>query len=135
MSDRISIWIAPMMRILSIITMPLIWLLSTSTNVVVTLLGLKGKTAVVTEDEIRTLIQEGTEAGQVQEVEQDIMERALVMGDQTVNRIMTCRPDIVSLNCMMPAAEIKELVFANIHRGYPLYGGKAQEPEGYSAHR
>lgn len=130
MSDRISIWIAPMMRILSIITMPLIWLLSTSTNVVVTLLGLKGKTAVVTEDEIRTLIQEGTEAGQVQEVEQDIMERALVMGDQTVNRIMTSRPDIVSLNCMMPATEIKELVFANIHRGYPLYGGKAQELKG-----
>lgn len=130
MSDRISIWIAPMMRILSIITMPLIWLLSASTNVVVTLLGLKGKTAVVTEDEIRTLIQEGTEAGQVQEVEQDIMERALVMGDQTVNRIMTSRPDIVSLNCMMPATEIKELVFANIHRGYPLYGGKAQELKG-----
>lgn len=50
MSDRISIWIAPLMHLLSVVTMPVIWLLSVSTNLVVRLLGLRGKTAVVTEE-------------------------------------------------------------------------------------
>ena len=38
----------------------------------------------MTEEEIKSIIQEGTDAGEVQEVEQDIMERALALGDQTV---------------------------------------------------
>lgn len=130
MSDRISSRIAPLMYVLSVVTMPVIWLLSVSTNLIVRLLGLKNKTAVVTEDEIRSLIQEGAEAGQVQEVEQDIMERALVMGDQTVNRIMTNRADILSLHCRMPVDEIKGIVFGNIHRGYPLYCEKGKEVKG-----
>lgn len=130
MSDKISIWVAPLMHVMSIVTMPVIWLLSVSTNLVVRLLGLKDKTAVVTEDEIRSLIQEGTEAGQVKEVEQDIMERALVMGDQTVGRIMTNRSDIVSLHCLMSVQDIKDTVFSNIHRGYPLYCEKGKEVVG-----
>lgn len=40
MSDKISIWIAPLMQVLSVVTMPVIWLLSVSTNLVVRLLGL-----------------------------------------------------------------------------------------------
>lgn len=130
MSDRISIWIAPLMQVLSVVTMPVIWLLSVSTDLVVRLLGLRGKTAVVTEDEIRSLIQEGTEAGQVQEVEQDIMERALMMGDQTVSSIMTNRSDIVSLNCRMSVQDIKDTVFTHLHRGYPLYCEKGKEVTG-----
>lgn len=130
MSDRISLWIAPVMHVLSVVTMPLIWLLSVSTNLAVRLLGLKNKSTVVTEEEIRSLIQEGTESGQVQEVEQDIMERALVMGDQTVGRIMTNRSDIISLHSRMSTDEIKEIVFGNIHRCYPLYCEDGKEVRG-----
>lgn len=121
LSDRISIIIAPLMRLLSVITLPLIWVLSVSTNLVVKLLRLKNSAPTVTEDEIRSLIQEGTETGEVKEVEQDIMERALVMGDQTVGRIMTNRSDLVTLNCRMSLQEIKTVVYNNLHRHYPLY--------------
>lgn len=127
LSYRISVWISPLMYVMSVVTMPVIWLLSISTNAAVRLLGLRDKSTVVTEDEIRSLIQEGAEAGQVKEVEQDIMERALVMGDQTVGRIMTNRSDILSLDCRMTAAEIKDIVYNNIHRGYPLYCDKGKE--------
>ncbi len=129
LSTRISMMVAPMMWVLSLVTMPVIWLLSVSTNVVVKLFGLKDKPAV-TEDELRSMIKESTESGTVQEVEQDIMERALMLGDQTVNRIMTTRSELVCLHCRMSAGEIKEIVYSELHRGYPLYCENRKEVKG-----
>lgn len=126
-SEKIAIRIAPIMQVLSSLTLPVIWLLSASTNFVVKLFGVKDKSTVVTEDEIRSLIQEGTEAGQVQEVEQDIMERALVMGDLTVNSIMTNRADIVCLNNRMTNSDIKNVIHNELHRNYPLYCEASKE--------
>ena len=91
--------------------------------------GLKDKPAV-TEDELRSMIKESTESGTVQEVEQDIMERALMLGDQTVNRIMTTRSELVCLHCRMSAGEIKEIVYSELHRGYPLYCENRKEVKG-----
>jgi len=130
MANRIAIVVAPAMWVLSLVTMPLIWLLSVSTTGVVRLLGLKDKSGVVTEEELRSMIKESTESGMVQEVEQDIMERALMLGDQTVNRIMTNRSDIVSLHCRMPLREVRNVVYGHLHRGYPLYCEKRKKVRG-----
>jgi len=130
MSDRIAVAAAPMMRLLSIVTMPLVWLLTKSTELVADIVGIKNKFSKVTEDEIKSLIQEGTIAGEVKEVEQDIMERALVLGDQTVNRIMTNRTKLVTLNCRMTDSEIRDVVFDNLHTAYPFYCGDIKEIKG-----
>lgn len=130
MANRIAMVVAPAMWVLSLVTMPVIWLLSVSTTAVVRVLGLKDKSGGVTEEELRSMIRESTESGMVQEVEQDIMERALVLGDQTVNRIMTNRSDIVCLHCRMPFEELREVVYGNLHRGYPLYCEKRREVKG-----
>ena len=66
------------MKILSVIAMPAVWLLSISTSFLVRLIGLKDKDNSVTEEEIKSLIKNGTEAGEVRPVEQNIMERARV---------------------------------------------------------
>jgi putative hemolysin len=52
----------------------------------------------VTEEEIRVLIQQGTEAGTFEEAEQEIVERVFELGDRRVNAIMTPRPDIIWLD-------------------------------------
>lgn len=121
MPDKIAVALAPAMRLLSIVAMPCVWLLTKSTELVVKASGLKDASSKVTEDEIKSLIQEGADAGEVKEVEQDIMERALVLGDQTVKRIMTNRADLVTLNCDMTAERIRSIVLDNIHRAYPFY--------------
>jgi putative hemolysin len=64
------------MKIVSIVTAPFIWLLTHSTDFLLNVLQIKptadGK---VTEEEIKAIIKEGTEGGEVQEIEQDIVER------------------------------------------------------------
>lgn len=130
MSDRIAVAMAPAMRVLSFISMPFVWLLTKSTELVASIIGIKDRSSTVTEDEIKSLIQEGAAAGEVKEVEQDIMERALVMGDQTVNRIMTNRADLVTINCRMTDEEVRSTVFGDLHRAYPFYCGDNKELKG-----
>ena len=130
MSDKIAAAIAPVMRVISAISMPAVWLLTKSTEIATRLLGIQSVSSKVTEDEIKSLIQEGTEAGEVKEVEQDIMERALVLGDQTVNRIMTNRADLVTLNCHMSDNDIRDTVLSDLHRAYPFYCGDNKEVKG-----
>lgn len=130
LSDKVAVAFAPTMRCLSAISMPIVWLLTKSTEITARIFGLKNVSSKVTEDEIKSLIQEGTEAGEVKEVEQDIMERALVLGDQTVNRIMTNRSDLVTLNSRMSADDVRTIVFENLHTAYPFYCADNREVKG-----
>ena len=97
------------MHVLSVMAMPAVWLLSASTSLIVKVLGIRSKENSVTEDEIRSLIQDGTDAGEVRKVEQDIMERALVLGDLRVSSIMTPKVDVSALRLDMTADEVRSL--------------------------
>ena len=111
---------APLMLFFSKLAMPLVWLLSKNTEIIMSFLQLKKEERSVTEEEIKSIIQEGTDAGEVQEVEQDIMERALALGDQTVEQLMTHRGDIVFLNVNMGAEEIEKIITEDTYAAYPV---------------
>ncbi len=121
MSDSIAKAVAPGMKLLSVITYPIVWLLSVSTTMISKLLRIDKNNSIVTEEEIRSLIKEGAQTGEVQEVEQDIMERALVLGDLKVESIMTVRGDVVCLTSDMTANDVKEVLSKELHSSYPVY--------------
>lgn len=108
------------MRLLSLAAMPAVWLLSASTSLIVRILGIEKNDNNVTEDEIRSLIQDGTDAGEVRKVEQDIMERALVLGDLRVSSIMTPKLDVAALRLDMTADEVRRCLSAELHSSYPV---------------
>lgn len=120
-ATAVSKIIARPMRVLSLVAMPAVWLLSASTALIVRLLGLKNNDSKVTEDEIKSLIQDGAEAGEVRKVEQEIMERALVLGDLRVSSIMTPKIDVAALRLDMSAADVRRVLSAELHNCYPVY--------------
>jgi putative hemolysin len=103
------------------VTAPFIWLLTISTDGLLNLLNIKptadGK---VTEDEIKAIIKEGTEVGEVQEIEQDIVERVFHIGDRKVNSLMTHRSSIVYLSLTDTVEELKAKVHEELHSVYPV---------------
>lgn len=127
LADRIAKLVAPAMKVLSTITYPIVWLLSVSTSGISKFLGIERKTSTVTEEEIKSLIKEGAEDGEVQEIEQDIMERTLLLGDLRVESIMTVRGDVVSLSCGMTADEVKKIMADELHSSYPVYNTDRSE--------
>ncbi len=119
-AERVSEIIARPMYVLSVIAGPFVWILSKSTEAVVDLLGVKNAESKVTEEDIKSIVQEGKEDGEVQEVEQDIVERVFMLGDLTVDSIMTHRSDVVTLDVNMTNDELKEVLNGNLYEAYPL---------------
>jgi putative hemolysin len=74
----------------------------------------------VTEEEIKAIIKEGTEGGEVQEIEQDIVERVFHIGDRKVNSLMTHRQSIVYLSLEDTIEELKGKVLEELHSVYPV---------------
>ena len=108
------------MYVLSVIAGPFVWILSKSTEAMVNLLGVKNAETKVTEEDIKSIVQEGKEDGEVQEVEQDIVERVFMLGDLTVDSIMTHRSDVVTLDVNMTNDELKAVLNENLYEAYPL---------------
>ena len=119
--EAIAKAVAVPMKMVSIITMPFIWLLIVSTDFILKMLKIKptadGK---VTEEEIKAIIKEGTEGGEVQEIEQDIVERVFHIGDRKVNSLMTHRQSIVYLSLEDTIEELKGKVLEELHSVYPV---------------
>ncbi len=94
--ERVASLVAGPMRGLSLIAAPAVWVLHASTERVVRLLGLDGaREAAVTEDEVKSLIAEGTQAGVFVPQEQEMIEGVLRLADRSVRLIMTPRTKIV----------------------------------------
>jgi putative hemolysin len=120
--EAIAKAVALPMKIVSIITAPFIWLLTTSTEFLLDVLRIKptadGK---VTEEEIKAIIKEGTEGGEVQEIEQDIVERVFHIGDRKINSLMTHRKSVMLLPLHADKNQVKEFMLKELHSIYPVY--------------
>jgi putative hemolysin len=130
--EQVAMLVAGPMRLLSKITAPFVWILSKSTKAVVALIGLNrvGEYNKVTEEEIKAIVHEGYEGGEVQEVEQDIVERVFHLGDRTVGSIMTHRSDLVWIEMSDSVEKIREKVKANLYNTYPVASGKFDNIKG-----
>jgi len=119
--ESIAKAVALPMKIVSVVTAPFIWLLTVSTEFILDIFKIKptadGK---VTEEEIKAIIKEGTEGGEVQEIEQDIVERVFHIGDRKINSLMTHRKSLVYLSLEDDLKETKEKVLDELHSIYPV---------------
>lgn len=119
--ERIATFVAKPMNVLAILVTPFIWLLSKSTSFVLSVLGLKDKNDnKITEEEIKAIVKEGYDTGEVQEVEQDIVERVFNLGDRNLGSIMTHRSDLVWLELNDSKEEIINKVKENLYTIYPV---------------
>ena len=122
-SETVAKNVSGAMRFFSILVRPLVTFLSKSTLGVTRILGIREGDNKVTEEEIKSMIQEGTDDGEVSPVEQDIVERVFTLGDLSISTIMTLRDDIVWLDLKMTEAEIISTIEQNIYEQYPVVDG------------
>ncbi|MDX1907611.1 MAG: hemolysin family protein [Bacteroidia bacterium] len=108
------------MQVLSVAATPFIWLLTRSSGLIVKLFRLPVNLNAVTEDEIKAMIEEGTSSGAIQEIEQEIVENVLHLGDRRVASLMTSRQDIIWMDINDPPEENRRKILENRHSVYPL---------------
>ncbi|MEH2277545.1 MAG: hemolysin family protein [Nostoc sp.] len=122
--ERIASIVAIPMQALAAIASPVVYLLSASTDLILRVLGITASTEPqVTEEEIKILIEQGTEAGTFEEAEQDMVERVFRLGDRPVSYLMTPRPDIVWLDLEDTAEENRQKMVDSAYSRYPVCQG------------
>jgi putative hemolysin len=122
--ERISMLVAKPMQALSVFAGPVVRFLSVSTDGLLHLLGFKpAQEAVVSEEEVKVLMQEGLRAGAFQKVESDIVGSVLDLDQLPVRNIMTPRPKVIWLNRDDPHEMVWHKIVVSGHSFYPVYEG------------
>jgi putative hemolysin len=122
--EAFACFAAPFMSWLAMILGPVAHLLRMSSGFIVSALAKpKQNGSDVTEEEVKTLIAEGTEAGVFEKAEQVMIEGVLRVADRSVRAIMVPRPDIVWLDASHPTEEIFKTISESGHTRFPVSRG------------
>ncbi|GIL05606.1 MAG: hypothetical protein AMXMBFR72_24820 [Betaproteobacteria bacterium] len=113
---------------LALVAKPFVRLLSGSTDLLLRLLGVKGRgAAAVTEEEIHALIQEGSESGVIDEQERAMVRNVFRLDDRQIASLMTPRSDIVYLDLEEPFEDNLKKVLETDHSRFPVCRGGLRE--------
>ena len=120
--ERIATAVAMPMNVISTLAAPFVWLLSRSTRLLIQILGLdKSNTDKVTDEEIRHLVAESHEQGNLDADERNMLNRVLRLGDRTAESLMTPRTLIIWLDADADFVENQDVLRSNPFSRYPVY--------------
>ncbi|MFH1136162.1 MAG: hemolysin family protein [Pseudomonadota bacterium] len=129
--ERVASLVAGPMRGLSLAAAPAAWVLHVSTESVLRLLGLAGaRETTVTEDEVKSLIAEGTHAGVFVPQEQEMIEGVLRLADRSVRVIMTPRAKLIWVDVKSDRNTIIEMVRSHRFSRLLVCDGTVDHPVG-----
>jgi putative hemolysin len=119
--ETIATVVAIPLRWFSKILSPIVHLLTISADIVSRLFGkAEVHEAPVTEEEVKTLVQQGTKAGVFEESEQDMVEAVLRLGDKTARSLMTPRTQIVWLDLEDPIDQVHQRIIDSGYSRFPV---------------
>jgi len=120
-AEKIACFVAPPMRFLANVGTPIVYLLSASTEAILSLLGIQAtEESQVTEEEIKVMIAQGAESGMFEEAEHDMVERVFRLGDRPIKSLMTPRTEIDWLDVDAPFEETQNEVLSSGHSRFPV---------------
>ncbi len=127
-AEPIAIHVAWTMRIISMTAAPFVWILKVSSTVLLRILRLnKARDTMVTEQEIRDMIAEGTKGGIFKPAEQSMLEGVMRLADRTVRMIMTPRVDMVWLEVNETPEEQRTTIRTSGYSRFPVARGDLEE--------
>jgi putative hemolysin len=118
--ERMAAAVAPFMKRLSVAGAPVVWLLGISTKVLVKLLRIPEKPeSTVTEEEVKSLIAEGTRTGVFHASERDMIDGVLRLADRSVRHVMTPRFEVVWIDLDDSPEAIQKEIAESGHSRFP----------------
>lgn len=129
--ERIASRMAPFMRKLARVARPAVWLLSKSSDILGALLRVApAQTAVVTDEEVTSIVATGARAGAFHPAEAAMVRRVFSLGDRRASAVMTPRPDIVWLDLAQPAEALTRTIIDSGHSRFPAAEGSLDNIQG-----
>ncbi len=132
--ESIAVVMARPMKLFAAFIRPLAWILTLSSTVFLKVLGIKNnEEPSITEDEIRTIINEGTKAGVVEASEQSMVENVFNLDDLPVAQLMTHRPDVIWLSVNDSLENNFQKIMESGHSYFPVCGDSLDDVLGITS--
>jgi putative hemolysin len=123
-AENIASSVAKPMRFLSVIASPLVFIISRSTEAVLWIMRVREtKEPPVTEEEIKIMLEEGSEAGVFEKAEISMVEGVFDLGDRRVESLMTHRSDVIALDLNDTADDNLRKMTRTGRSNFPVYEG------------
>jgi len=124
-ADRMALWVAEPIRAIGRVLGPLIRVLSLIATTLIRPFGapITTRPPLVTEEQLRFLVQVGEEEGVIEEEEREMIHSIFEMGDTLVREVMRPRIDIIGLPSSATIDEALGLMIEYGHTRLPLYEG------------
>jgi putative hemolysin len=115
-AEGVAARVAPAMKLLARIGSPIVWILDISGKGLLTLLGQGGDAEEkVTEEEVKTIIEEATTAGVLEQEEHSMISGVMRLADRSARGLMTPRLDVDVLDLSDDNDEIRKTILST-HR-------------------
>ena len=129
--EKISYMTIGVIRAIYVITVPFVKLLTISTNIVSKIFGVSEKDEeIVTEEEIKMMVDEGEEKGSIKEEEKNLINNVFEFNDITVSEIMTHRTDIYAIDIDQNLNNLIEELDEYKYSRIPIYEESVDEIKG-----
>lgn len=130
-AEPIALAVAEWLTLIGRCLHPLVWFLHTTTDMTLRLLGIRDTGASgVTEEEVKSMIAEGTQEGVFEAEEKKMLEGVMRLTDRTVRSIMTPRLDMVWVGSEDPDTEIRNTIRSSGYSRLPVARGDLEEVRG-----
>lgn len=119
--ESIALIVSKPMILLSKITSPFVWLLTISNDFLLWVFGIKRNSdSKISEEELKAMIKESAEGGEIMDIEQDIVERVFELGDRRINTLLTHRSEMVFFDVTDTEEIVRQKISEEKHSAYPL---------------
>jgi putative hemolysin len=107
---------------------PVVRLLAASTDMVLRAFGVRaGAAPTVTQEEINALLEEGSDAGVIEQQEHAMVRNVFRLDDRQIASLMVPRGEVVCLDATLPLEENLRRIEASSHTRYPVVRGGLQD--------
>ncbi len=123
-SEGTALFVSAPVRMFFTLMRPLVWFLQRSTAIVLRWLGQKPPGAgddVHSEAELRMLVSQSTEHGEIEQQEQEMLYKVFDFADKEAKDVMVPRPEVVALSIDLPPEQCLEAVMDSPFTRYPVY--------------
>lgn len=119
--EQIAVRVSKPMLWLSKLTSPFVWLLTVSNDFLLWLFQIKRTSdSKISEEELKALIKESAEGGEIMNIEQDIVERVFELGDRRIDTLLTHRSELVFFTTTDTEEVVRKKISEEKHSAYPL---------------
>ncbi|MBK0403391.1 HlyC/CorC family transporter [Adhaeribacter sp. BT258] len=123
-SEEIALFVAPIIRIFTKVTLPLVKLLSVSTSLISRLLRVKAPSEEkISEEDLRQILKTAGRQGLLAKEETELHQNLFYFSRQRARSMQTHRKDLEWIDLSAPIEKIKAQVHQSIHSKFPVGDG------------